>query len=346
MHGMVARDGRFEWQELTEPRPETGQVLVRTLACGICGTDLHARRHLNSFLAGLEKAGMPLATDPNASLVFGHEFCGEILEYGPDTPHRFPTGARVVGLPFLTGPRGAEYVGYSDQYPGGFAERMVLTERLLFEVPDGLSSTHAALVEPLSVGTHAVARAELTGQEVAMVIGCGPIGLAVVAALKARGLGPVIGMDFSPGRRQFAEMMGADEVVDPAREAQGSVWSRYATRNARRRMAAFECVGRPGVAQQVLDEIPRNSIAVIVGNSLEQCYLDQVVAFNKELDIRFSLNYSKAEFGRTLEDLAEGRIAANKLVTDVIPPRNVPDAFDTLAENPAHQAKVVVSFSD
>src|SRR5690606_40292728 len=142
---------------------------------------------------------------------------------------------------------GDECVGYSARYPGGLGERMVLTEKLLCEVPNGLAAPQAALTEPFSVGAHAVARANIQGESVIVVVGCGPIGLAVIAALKARGLGPVIGVDFSPGRRRFAEAMGADEVVDAAVETQGSIWSRYGAGRRGRQGVVFECVGRPGV---------------------------------------------------------------------------------------------------
>ncbi len=345
MHGVVMKDGQLTWSPVDEPTPAQGQVLVRTLTCGICGTDLHAREHIHEFLHGLEKTGTALAAVPENGVVFGHEFCAEILDHGPGTEARFKPGTRVVGLPFLTSTRGAEYVGYSDRYPGGFGERMVLTEKLLFEVPNGLAAPQAALTEPFSVGAHAVARANIQGESVIVVVGCGPIGLAVIAALKARGLGPVIGVDFSPGRRRFAEAMGADEVVDAAVETQGSIWSRYGAGRRGRQGVVFECVGRPGVAQGVIDEAPRNALVVIVGNVLTDSVIDQVVAFNKELDIRFSLNYSPAEFQQTLRDIAEGAIATDNMITGVVAPEDINQAFDDLRDGERH-AKIVVSFEN
>jgi threonine dehydrogenase-like Zn-dependent dehydrogenase len=138
------------------------------------------------------------------AFVLGHEFCGEVVDHRPGTSLRLGAGTQVVGLPYVTGPAGAEYVGYSNRFPGGFAERMVLTEKLLFAVPHELPSEHAALVEPFAVGAHAVARAAVPDGSVVVVVGCGPIGLAVVAALKVRGHGPVVGVDPSPVRRGFA----------------------------------------------------------------------------------------------------------------------------------------------
>src|SRR5207244_2702958 len=82
---------------------------------------------------------------------------------------------------------------------------MLLSEPLLLEVPNGLPAAHAALTEPLAVGVHAVAKANIVGGEVPLVIGCGPVGLAVIAALKIKGLHPIVAADYSPARRALAE---------------------------------------------------------------------------------------------------------------------------------------------
>ena len=92
---------------------------------------------------------------------------------------------------------------------------MRLTEFLLLEVPNGLSTERAALTEPMAVGYHAVKKARLEKDDAPLVIGCGPVGLAVIAALKLDGVHPIVAADFSPRRRELALQMGADFVVDP-----------------------------------------------------------------------------------------------------------------------------------
>src|ERR1700722_1647829 len=109
MKAVVRREGRLVCEEVEVPAPTEGQALVRTLACGICGTDLHAVHHLGAFLEGLARSGGPLPVDSDAPVVFGHDFCGEVLDHGPGTQARFKPGTRVVGLPYVTGPSGAEY---------------------------------------------------------------------------------------------------------------------------------------------------------------------------------------------------------------------------------------------
>jgi 2-desacetyl-2-hydroxyethyl bacteriochlorophyllide A dehydrogenase len=344
MKAVVLQDGALTMEDVPEPAPAEGQLLLSTRTCGICGTDLHARHHLDSFLQGLASSGSPLPTDPKGKVIMGHEFCGEVIGRGPSTSDRIGDGRLVVALPFLTGPRGAEYVGYSDQFPGGFAERMVITEKLAFEVPNGLPAEQAAMTEPFAVGVHAVARANIGSDPCAiMVVGCGPIGLAVIAALKARGLGPVIGVDFSAGRRRFAEAVGADEVVDAAAETQASIWARHGAGRRGRRAIVFECVGRPGVVQSIIDEVPRGTKVVVVGNSLEPSSIDQVKAFNLELEIVFAMNYSPAEFGQTLGDIAEGRIDTGAMLTGTVKPEGVEQAFTDLRDAERH-AKILIRF--
>ena len=122
--------------------------------------------------------------DLSRDVVFGHEFCCEVLDYGPDTERRLKPGARAVSMPVM--PLSAELrttIGYSNEFPGGYAERMVLAAPLLLEVPNGLPAEHAALTEPLAVGIHAVEKAALARDDVALVVGCGPVGLAAIVGL-------------------------------------------------------------------------------------------------------------------------------------------------------------------
>ena len=174
MRAVIRRDGRLVVDDMAAPVPEAGQVLCRTLACGICGSDLHALDHYDHMIELTERMGAVSAMKKGADTVFGHEFCCEVIEDGPQTAGRFKPGTRVVSIPGVLTATGFETVGYSSRLPGGFAETLVLTEALLHAVPNGLSSEHAALTEPLAVGEHAVAKAEPAADHVFMVVGCGP----------------------------------------------------------------------------------------------------------------------------------------------------------------------------
>ncbi|MEH3101848.1 alcohol dehydrogenase catalytic domain-containing protein [Sphingomonas adhaesiva] len=203
MKAVVRRGPALVVDTIADPVPAAGQVVVRTLCCGICGSDLHAVHAMEAMVELGRRSGEPSPVDPARDIVFGHEFCAEVLDHGPGTDRRLKPGTRVVALPVMPTARGMETIGYSNTFPGGFAEAMLLAEPLLIEVPGGLSDAQAAMTEPFAVGEHAVAESDAGRDTVHLVVGCGPVGLAVIAALKARGLGPVIAADFSPARRRI-----------------------------------------------------------------------------------------------------------------------------------------------
>jgi threonine dehydrogenase-like Zn-dependent dehydrogenase len=354
MRAAIARSKRIVCDEIPEITPGSGQVLVRTLACGICGSDLHALHHADVVGRLYKAVGVENALDPAKDVVFGHEFCAEVLDYGPDTARRLKPGTRVVSVPRVLDRTGVHTVGYSNRFPGGYAERMVLSENLLLQVPDGLPSHIAALTEPLAVGEHAVAQADLANAGAVLVVGCGPVGLAVIAALKARGFGPVIAADFAPGRRQAAERLGADKVVDPASgspqtdwgalgvpQTRGERWKLLAEGKRPGRPVIFECVGVPGVLQSLIAEAPVAAQILVVGVCMETDRIEPALAVAKELDFRFCYAYSAEEFARTLHAIADGRLNAELFVTGRVNLDGVADAFSRLA-SPGHDVKIII----
>jgi threonine dehydrogenase-like Zn-dependent dehydrogenase len=130
--------------------------------------------------------------DLSRPIVFGHEFVGRVIAYGPSSETRIPIGRRVVSMPVLPREQPVLLGFAGPEAPRAYAERMVLSEPLLIEVPDHVSTEVAALTEPLAVAYRTVARAELASNDVPLVVGCGPIGLAVIAVLKAKGVGPIV----------------------------------------------------------------------------------------------------------------------------------------------------------
>lgn len=353
MRAVVRRGRALMLADAPDVQLQPGQVLAKTLACGICGSDLHAVHHLPTMVEMGRRAGSSGTLDPDADLVMGHEFCAEIVDYGPETAKRFAPGARVVSVPYAIGPNGPELVGYSNRFPGGFAEYMALTEALLLEVPNGLPSEHAAMVEPMSVGAHAVACADLSGRPVVVVIGCGPVGLADIAALKLRGVGPVIASDFSATRRRIAERMGADIVVDPGESSPHDHWERFdvpatLAKSTMARMSGrdtrsaviFECVGVPGLLQAIIEKCPPMAQIVVVGVCMEEDRIVPALAINKQLNMRFVFGYSQDEFAQTLRDVAEGRIDVAPMYSGIVGLSGVAGAFDALAA--PDKVKIVV----
>ena len=356
MRAVVRRGDKLVCDEIAEIEPGPGQTLVKTLCCGICGSDLHALHHLDHMVELSKRSGGGLGSglDPAKDVVFGHEFCAEVLDHGPDTQGRFKPGTRVVSVPVAFGATGMEAIGYSNRLPGGFAERMVLSEMMLLEVPNGLSDQQAAMTEPFAVGAHAVAQSAMDRDAVALVVGCGPVGLAVIACLKAKGLGPVIAADFSQGRRAMAERMGADVVVDPATESPHTRWSALGVPatglerqmammggNPGKRAVIFECVGVPGMLQGLIEAAPPTAQIVVAGVCMQPDRIEPFLAIVKQLDFKFVYGYTPDEYAATLHDIAEGRLDVLPVITGVVGLSGVPQAFKTLAD-PETQVKIVV----
>ncbi len=148
MRAAVMRSKTLVVADIPVPEPGPGEVLVRTLACRICGSDLHALKHAEAFVESSRRAGSVFTMDLARDIVMGHEFCAEIVDHGPETRRALKLGTRVCSRPVLMRPEGPRTVGYSNDRPGGYAEYMRLTEALLLEVPNGLATEQAALTDP------------------------------------------------------------------------------------------------------------------------------------------------------------------------------------------------------
>jgi threonine dehydrogenase-like Zn-dependent dehydrogenase len=356
MRAAVMRDKKLVVADIPVPQPAPGEVLVKTLACGICGSDLHALKHAEKFVELSRKNGNAFVMDLARDVVMGHEFCAEIVELGPETTGALKVGARVCSRPMLMRPTGPQTIGYSNDHPGGYGEYMRLSEALLLEVPAGLSTEHAALTEPMAVGLHAVNKARLERDDAPLVIGCGPVGLAVIAALRLSDVRPIVAADFSARRRELAVALGADVVVDPAATTPWQSWREAAVWRDQSRApqlppwvagpslrpaVVFECVGVPGVIDQIMAAAPRHTRIVVVGVCMEADTIHPMLGIGKELNVQFVLGYTADEFTATLGHIDRGAIPAAPLITGKVGVEGVAQAFDALA-SPERHAKILV----
>lgn len=377
MRAVVCQHAALEVDELPEPTPAAGQVRVEVLRCGICGSDLHARHGIDQWADLAEKVGYDRFGRSDERVVFGHEFSGEIAEYGPKCRGKVPVGTPVVALPLLRGSRGVDTVGLSADAPGAYAEQLLVQEAMMLPVPNGLAPDVAALTEPMAVAWHAVQRSEIGTRDVAIVIGCGPVGLGVILGLKAKGVRTVVASDFSAGRRALATACGADVVVDPAAESPyaGSAERGHITKAPElfelgidtlgrlqrlpvgwwhvyrvaqklgaadpKRPVIFECVGVPGMIGGIIDEAPLFSRVVVVGVCVGPDQMTPAMAINKEIDLRFVLGYTPLEFRDTLQMLAEGLIDPRPLITGTVGLDGVDAAFTALGDPETH-AKILI----
>lgn len=336
MRAAVLRDGRMVYRDdVPDPIPETGQVLVGVRACGICGSDLHFAAHGAQVLEMTDRVAGgsgAMHVDLGHDIFMGHEFSAEILEAGPDT-ETHPPGTLVTSLPVLLSAKGVEPIVYSNSTVGGYAERMLLSAPLLLPIPNGLDFKHAALTEPMAVGLHAVNKSNVAPGETALVLGCGPIGIAIIAALRAKGVETIVASDFSPKRRELATAMGAHQTLDPA---QGSPF------DAVKPAVVFEAVGVPGIIDDVLLRARPGTRLVVAGVCMQPDTVHPFFAIAKEINVQFVLAYTPEEFGDSLRALAEGDIDVSPLITGEVGLDEVGTAFDDLAD-PERHCKILVT---
>ncbi|MGB3229674.1 MAG: zinc-binding dehydrogenase [Mycobacterium sp.] len=367
----------LEVVDLPDPQPAAGQIVLEVLRCGICGSDLHAKDHADELTEVMAEGGYTDFMRSDTPVVMGHEFCGTVAERGRKVGKEFTPGTTVVSFPLVRAQGGVHLTGLSPVAPGGYAEQVLAEAALTFVVPNGLDPATAALTEPMAVAYHAIRRSEISRKDVAIVLGCGPVGLAVICHLKARGVGTIVASDFSPGRRALASRCGADIVVDPAVDSPyeavpakqqgltalpalyelgvGSMeklrrlpgWShvyRAVDRlgaTAPKRPVIFECVGVPGMIDGVIGAAPLASRIVVVGVCMGDDKLRPAMAIGKEIDIRFVFGYTPLEFRDTLHLLAEGKVDASALVTGTVGLDGVATAFQALGD-PEKHAKIMI----
>jgi len=378
MRAVTTLQGKLEVTDLPDPVPGRGQVLLEVVRSGICGSDLHARTHGDVTADALTEVGYAGFMRSSEPVVMGHEFVGRVAAYGPGTRGAWKAGTRVVAMPMLATADGTHLTGLSAQAPGGYAEKVLVSEALTFPVPDGVSDDHAALTEPLAVAHHAVRRSGIGKGEVAVVVGCGPVGLGVILMLKAAGVRTVVASDLSAARRDLAAACGADVTVDPTVD---DLWAAYGKRRGHLRSAAqlfdvavgsmaalrsvpllpwqrvmraadalgasprgpvvFECVGVPGMIDELVTRAPLRSRVVVAGVCMEPDTFRPVLAIGKEIDLRFVFGYDPAEFHETLQWIASGRVDPSALLTGTVGLDGVEEAFGALAAADEH-AKILI----
>lgn len=373
MRAVLCEQHELSVVELADPVPDRGQLVLEVLRCGICGSDLHARDHaddLADVMHELAYDGFMRAATP---VVMGHEICGRVVE---SRFRGFSPGDVVVSFPLVRAGGAVRLTGLDEAAPGGYAERVLVEGAMSLAVPDGLPPEVAVLTEPLAVALHAVRRGEVGRRDVAVVLGCGPVGLAVVCLLKARGVRTVVASDPSPGRRALATACGADVVVDPGED---SPWTAAGARGhlatapallelavgsmeklrwlpgwvhayraadrlgvtAPRRPVVFECVGVPGMIDGVIADAPLSTRVVVVGVCMGSDTLRPSMAVNKEIELRFVLGYTPLELHDALHLLADGTVDLGPLVTGTVGLDGVAGAFTALRGAGEH-AKILI----
>jgi len=321
MRAVVMSEDRpqLEMVELPDPEPAPGEALIRVTGCGICGSDLHVA-------TAVAAAGM----------VLGHEIAGtvEALGAGVD-PGAWRIGETVAVRPFAgCGTCPACLRGRADHCdsfqllglarPGGFAELTTVGADELYRLPASITGVEQALVEPLAIARRAVGRAGLAPTDSMVVLGAGPIGLAIIAWARQIGVEHITASDPSPGRRALAQQLGATHAVDPLDElALLDITLRAAD-------VVFECTGRQGLINQAMDIAAVDGRVVVVGVCITDDSFVPYTGLRKELDVRYALYYDRSDWVATIDALDRHQLGLDGYVDETVDLAGLPARFAEL----------------
>jgi (R,R)-butanediol dehydrogenase/meso-butanediol dehydrogenase/diacetyl reductase len=307
---VLVEGGSFDVREADDPAPGPGQLLLRVTGCGLCGSDLKAR------------GVMPAGT------VMGHEFGGEVIAAGSGTAG-WETGTYAAVLPVHScgscrwcGSGEVVHCAEAQQLglgggPGGFAELAVVDASSVFALPASIDPRHAPLVEPYAVGLHCIDAAAVGAGDAVLVIGAGTVGLTTTAWAAARGATRITVVDPSEQRRTAASSFGATDSIGAIADAEPNAYD-----------VVVECVGKPGLLDGCTAAgRPRGRI-VVAGVCVEPDPYLPIIPLLKELNIRFAVYYTPAEFRTVITAFVDGTLDPGLLVGRTMPLASIDEAFE------------------
>lgn len=331
---------KLELADVPRPAPTAGEVLVRVAACGICGSDVHG-------YDGTSGRRIP-------PIVMGHEAAGTVAEVGAGVT-AFKEGDRVTfdstvycgecdycrsGEVNLCDRRQVVGVSCGDyRRAGAFAEYVVVPQRIVYQLPEGLSFPEAAMLEAVSVALHAVRLSELKGGETALVIGAGMIGLLTLQAARAGGASRVIVADVDATRLKLAKEMGADEALHlSGAELVAEVMRLTEDRGVD---VALEAVGRNETISVAIDSVRKGGTVTLIGNISPEVTLPLQKVVTRQLRLQGTAA-SAGEYPQAIELMLSRKIQVKPLITAVAPLDDGPRWFERLYAREPNLMKVVL----
>jgi (R,R)-butanediol dehydrogenase/meso-butanediol dehydrogenase/diacetyl reductase len=320
-----------ETEEILLPEIGDGEALVEVEACGFCGSDLN-------IVAGTH----PRARAP---LTLGHELAGRIVQLRAEGTE-FSVGDRVTSYPLISCGRchacthGHSHVCrnlrlFGIDVDGGMAQFVKLPVTSLIKLPPEMSARVGALIEPLAVAVHGVERADLTGVEIAVVLGAGPIGLLTALTAKAYGIPRILISDVLPSRLQLARELGLEAVE--AGDALRKTMMGLSDQNGAD--LVLECAGHPSSAIEMVALIRPRGVIVNLGVFKKPVSVDLQAVNFKEVEIRGSRVYERRDFEQAIK-LAM-HLPLERIVTHAYPLRQVSAAFEQFRSGQVCKAMIL-----
>ena len=342
MRALVLREYKhLEVTDLPKPDPGAGEVLIRVAACGICGSDVHG-------YDGSSGRRIP-------PIVMGHEAAGVVEAVGSGVSS-FQPGDRVTfdstvscgdcqfclrGEINLCDRRQVVGVSCGDyRRDGAFAEYIVVPERILYRLPETMPFAEASMLEAVSVALHAVTVSGLRGQEAALVIGAGMIGLLTLQAILAAGCSRVFVADIDDTRLQRARSLGAAEALRLSGDA--LVRECLLLTGGSGVDVAFEAVGREETVAAAIDATRKGGTVTLIGNITPAVTLPLQKVVSRQIRLQGSAA-SSGEYPRAIELVSEGKIRVQPMITAVAPLEEGPRWFERLYSGEPNLMKIVLA---
>jgi L-iditol 2-dehydrogenase len=332
--------GMIELRELPLPAIKQDEVLVKVMAVGVCGSDLHYYQH--------GRIGRYVVEKP---IILGHECSGIVAAVG-DGVSGLSVGDRVAVEPGTTCGRckackeGRYNLCSEVQFlatppvDGAFAQYIAVRADMAFPIPDQLTYEAAALVEPFSVGIHAAIRSSLQPGDTLAIMGMGPVGLMAVAAAKSFGAGRIIVSDLEDIRLQAALKLGADHAINVKEQDALAIIKQLTSGEGAD--VAWETAGSPKALQSALYSLQRGGKLAIVGlPAQDEILLNVPFMADNEIDIYGIFRYANT-YPRGISFMSSGAFDTGVLITDRYPLAQTQDALDRAIHNKSGSLKVMV----
>lgn len=325
------------WKNIEFPQPNAGEVLLKVLYVGLCGSDLNTYRGLNPLV------GLPR--------IPGHEISAVIEKRGCNVPEYWSTGKLVTVSPYTNcggcpsclsdRPNCCQFnQTLGVQRDGALTEYITIPWQKLFDASGMKRPEEVALVEPLTVGSHAADRSGAMEDSIAAVIGCGAVGLGAILGLSGKGAREVIAVDVDDEKLNLARQFGATQTINSAKTDLHQAFSKISGEFGPN--IIVEAVGLPATYRAAVEEVAFAGGVVYIGYAKAPVEYQTKLFVQKELNIHGSRNADPQNFRRIIHFAEKGKFTPSKMISRIYPFENAGDALHDWNESPSKVCRYLI----
>ena len=337
----LVKPGEFEIDQAEKPTPGKGEILLKVVRCGVCGSDPTIYRGLHPYA--------------KKSLVMGHEFSGTVEELGENVRH-LKKGQRVTAIPHVVcgkcKPCQTETYNFCEELKcmgaeadGAHVGYVNVDAKMALPIPDNMSMEEAAMLEPACVSYHGVKRGQIKYGEIALVVGAGPIGVFAMQCCKVLGAGKVIIADLDEARLELSQRLGADGIINVGKETIADGLTRILG-NPKEVDVFYDCVGEKGkVFDDILKIARRGTRIVMIGVLQNEYIIPHLPDFvQHELTISGTTMYVPQDFRDMIELMSTGKISTKGMITHHYKIEEIKEVFKMIDSRKEPFLKIMLTY--